>query len=41
MEGNLIVWDTMLILEELSNMNNRREIKTINLLNNHSKKYGD
>ena len=37
--GFLIVWDTILILEEFSNVNNRREIKSINLLNNSHKKY--
>lgn len=31
----------ILILEELANLNNRREIKSINLLNNSKKKYGD
>jgi hypothetical protein len=31
----------ILILEELSNLNNRREIKSISLLNNNNKKYGD
>ena len=39
--GFLIVWDTILILEEFSNVNNRREIKSINLLSNSHKKYAD
>ena len=41
LDGNLIVWDVILILEEFANVNNRREIKSINLLNNSNKKYGD
>lgn len=40
-DGNLIVWDVILILEELQNLNNRREIKSINLLSNSYKKYGE
>lgn len=31
----------IMILEEITNLNNRREIKSINLLNNQCKKYGD
>ena len=39
--GHLIVWDTILILEEFASVNNRREVKSINLLTASNKKYGD
>ena len=35
-DGNLIVWDVILIMENFENLNNRREIKSINLLNKNS-----
>ena len=36
-DGQLIMWDMSLILEESSNVRNRREVKSINLLSSFNK----
>ena len=38
-DGQLIMWDVSLILEESSNVKNRREVKSINLLSSFNKSY--
>jgi WD40 repeat protein/Ca2+-binding EF-hand superfamily protein len=40
-DGHLVVWDISLILEDMTEPENRREIKTINLLNSSSKNDGE
>ena len=40
-DGHLVVWDISLILEDMTEPENRREIKTINLLNSSGKNEGE
>lgn len=40
-EGSLVVWDISLIMEEMSQPDQKREIKTINLMNANSRNEGE